>query len=443
MISSADRVQKHRPVALWGKSLVDKTFENQARLARKQDLAFHGEPYDRSKPKPGVSILVPDEDIADMADSLVSNGLENFEARVAIQTYWKAVDPSRDARVPTVDCSQTVEESDAEENRFFSDLQINIIDPVFSTGNKTIPSPYIDRVLTSLHPAELILGIQKELKDYVSRAFKPGNIKFIGNVLASVAIAWRGKQIPRDPATVQAVLKGVMGHEFCHGLVLALPAGDMPEPQKARLETITFEAYQKLLQEDSALHGSVALFKNVYKAVRAVHKQIPSEKTGDDLIRIMSEEMFNDRFSLYLDQNHRKNLIYRDVLGIWKEKDAEWLKKKKDHYFFTDWKRLDQAEQARLQGELGSYLKSQGVAITPDRLAKLENDLQASEKTHFLISIFNDPQLTSREIVFYGILMNHLRALDQENALHAFTRQHVETSDPVKMVQTQLISRAY
>ena len=444
MTTSADHIAKRAAKALWGKSLIHRVLERKQKVAERQEKEAHGEPIeDLDNPGPGVTVLVDTDAIDDEANKLISNGLENFEAESAIQCFRKEIDPFKDPRVPTVDGTQTVEESEEDANRFVADLQINVVHPVFSSSDPKYLQAYAERVLKSLSPAELIVGIQSDLKEYVARAFKPGNIKFIGNLLASVAIKWRSRTAPKDLETLHAVLKGVIGHEYSHGLILALPAGDIPVSRKAELEEITFEAYQRLLQEETVLHGSVAMFKNVYKAVRAVRNREPSEVTGDDIVRIMADETFNDRFSMYLDELHRKNKLYREVIGVWKEKDEEWMKKDKGHYGFADYGKVDRAEEARGRGQLGAYLKDLGITMASERLARLESDLQAAERAHFFIARYSDPQLTPRERTFFYSYLRLLRQYDQEGTANRFTRRHVETSDPVKMVQTQLISRAH
>jgi hypothetical protein len=462
-MSGSDRIAQRSPGILYGSTLIQRVFNKQMKVAEKKEKELHGEPIaDLNAPGPGVTVIVNSDDIAKEGDKLISNGLENFEAQAAIQSFQKEIDPFKDERIPTVDNTQAVEESVEDSDRFEAELEINVTHAKFPSEDPKYLQGYAKRVLASLDPAELIKGIQKDIAEYVARAVNPENKKFIGNLLASVAIAWRSKTAPKDLDTLHEVLTGVIGHEYSHGLILALPAGDIPAAQKAEYEQITFEKYQELLKEEKGLHSSVAMFKNVYKAVKAVRHREPSNQTNDDITRIVADETFNDRFAIYLDENHRKNILYRQYLGIWAAKDKEWMEKDKankdkdkvkGHYQFADFSKVDEAEVARQKGQLGAWLRSQvivgadgktsPVVISDAQLADLEKALAKTESAHFFIAKYGDPQLSARERTFYFTYLRVLRHFDSEGTINTFSRKHVESSDPVKMVQTQLISNAH
>jgi hypothetical protein len=434
------RIYNRSPRKLWGKDIFDKTREEEERaLAQKiaagkaKDQEKHGTPHDRvNNPVPGHTQILSSEDIAEAEDIMISNGLENMEAETAIETYVKAIDTYPDITLLPVDSYQGVVDGPEES---IATLEINVIDILFPKRDGRIPEEYAAKVLNGLNPAASSNLIKGKLKDYLALFFDENFINWAGKLLGTMVLAWREKKAPKDVETLIEYAKHALLHEYTHGLIFNLPAEDIPEDRKAELEKITFLEYLKLILNDKNLHNSVIMFKNVIKAVRSLFgKYKPNQWTKDNLLKVIAIETFCDRFAMFLRENHRKNLLYRDIMGIDQEKDAKWKKEKGIPYEFADFAKVDQAEQARRNNKLGEYLASIGVKITTARLAKLEKDLADTEESHFLLRKYGDPKLSQAERDFYLTFLRLLRHFDGEKRINRFTRKHAESSETIAAI---------
>jgi hypothetical protein len=209
-----------------------------------------------------------------------------------------------------------------------------------------------------------------------------------------------------------------MLHEFTHALALHLP-DKIPENASAEtrrdMELITFDKYLELINSDQKLQTSVVFNKNLFKALREVRDEEPSEETSSKISAELALEMFCDRFSMFLYENYAKIRIYSENF------------KSADVPFSVDVDFMLRMETQRREGTLRTMRGLKNV-LSAEQFDKLEAELAAAEQAHLYIAKYGDPKLTMPEIEFFSRFLEFVKYFDGEKTIMRFTMDHAENS---------------
>ncbi len=423
-----------------GQTLEDQLAALTRTQLEQQTEANLGIRHSRTAMTPGSVAVASDEVVLESSDVLRANRLVNFEGQVAVQTWCQEIDVSILAPEPGKE-----KYADTPINSHFKIFRfpflmtrilkgrINVIDPVFiGTSEGGVPQDYIRAVLNVMNANVMsaILGEGGRLRALLERALE--NADFFREVLRKVTIYWRSRQLQATPEVFSAYLLHALLHERVHFLINALPAGDIPEDQRARLSEITFEKYAELLFRDPALLTTSAGAKNLGKALMSAEKMTPSAESRETIMRTLTIEMFCDRFAMFLWENYQKQKVLQAALGV-----TTWPLRAN---VFAD---LDRAMQAGA-GALAEFLRANGATRAQDAgwVEGVMRGLQEAERTSALVQHFGDPAITPAERKFFQTFHEHLAHFDAEGTINQFTDEHCATSVPIITFESHALSAA-
>lgn len=298
-------------------------------------------------------------------------------------------------------------------------FRVLLVDPRFVDENgkpryTELPQQYIKAVLSNLNPLALFLAYGKELPELLKRA--GDQAQGFEQLIKYVAKQWKTKPVPEDFETMRELVTLGMLHEFTHALALHLPDHipvDASGETHRDLEPITFDNYLELINSDQKLQTSVAFNKNLFKALREVKDEDPSDGTRNTINAILALEMFCDRFSMFLYENYAKIGVYTENF------------KTADVPFSVDVDFMLCMEAKRRVGTLRTMRGLENVLST-EQFDKLEAELIGTEKLHFFINKYGDPKITSAELDFFTRFIDMLKYFDSEKQIMRFTMEHAK-----------------
>jgi hypothetical protein len=406
-------------------TLVAREFEK--KLQRKDKLDY-GEKYKKGKARPaeGAFVIVPDENAATMLDVLVLNGLPVFEnSKVAVDFTFKdiVIRPGENDYITEIPmlCELLFKHPQHEYGHGEIYFRTLLIDPRFldERGNqlyKELPKRYIKAVLNTFNPMIAYRAYFNELDELLLRS--GDQAEAYGKVIKYAAQQWKNRETPDDIETLQDIVSMGMLHEFTHALSLHLP--DLipectPSETKRDLEAISFEKYLEFIMSDNDLITSVAFNKNLFKALNEVKGNKPGQSTHSTINANLVLEMFCDRFSMFLYQNSIKIKVYRQLF-----REAEMP-------YTIDVNSMQTMEAQRKAGQLFEVRGLKNI-FTVEQFRRLEYELEAADRSHYLISKFGDPSLKDKELTFYCKFLDLLIHFDSEKMIMKFTMEHAINS---------------
>lgn len=424
------------PAATWGgKSLTDAVLEDQRRQLEERDEEVHGTEHIRSDPIPGSSVVVSNAQIREMLiDALESNGLgslvnEEYPNHIAVQIFAKSITVPAANIITSAPIDSTFGFVKISNDKTAVRGTVNIVDPIFPNKTREIPQAYVNSVLYAFLPYFAAGLIEADKTEYLERIVKPEYRKWVADVMNATLTRWKDRSFPFTQESLSKLISESLLHEVTHILIFSLPAGDIPAGRE-ELTKLTFEKYVTLLISEQSLYTSASLFKDIIKALKSVRDAAPSLDTQDDFFRVLSLEMFCDRFGMFLYENHLKNKIYRKVLNADIEKVVAA-------------KMFDEAEAARGSGPEGfaSFLKANAKKIFDQSL--LEKELSEAEEKNVYISLLGDPGFSEKEREFYHAFLKELQRFNDEETINTFSVEHARTSTPIAISDQGLVGRAH
>ncbi len=391
-----------------------------AQVIEKREQEEKGILYNENEARPakGSFALLSEEAVDQMLGVLKDLGLVKFEDSTPVDIFIKpTVNINQDHISPTpIESELVFQMPKSVEGKIQLLFRVIVMDPMFidekgkNLNLTQVPDKYVAGVLNCLNPLSFFKAIgPQQLNPLFARAGK-FEATFKANFAAAVK-KWQGRTGPQDLPTLQKFLQQGLLHEFTHALALNMPDNvptDLPKAEQDRLNQFSVTAYINLLNTATELHTSVVYTKNLVKALQAVEGQEPSATTQNQVVRVLSLEMFCDRFSMYMYEMFMKLQAYHEVIADLGDLSVDSLRK-------MEKQRKNNPDAFKTVNELND-----------EEMRALAQKLDAAEKAHVYIEKFGDPVISEAERGIFEPFLDLLRHFDKEKSIDLFTEEHTK-----------------